>query len=237
MGQAESVDGPRGKVLQLDGQGYLEVAPDPRLDLTSAVTLEAWVRPGTLPPGGARILDKSRVGTSNGYLLDTHPGNSLRLIVERAALSFDARLPADEWSHVAATVDAAGRLALFVNGKQVAAADQAGPSKLRACWQQIARLRAFHGRLVAAGLGDTYEAHHARLAIACQAALQERLRRLAAGTLTPLDAPTGICRAQVLSVHDRQAVRGARQDARIVREIRRRAPATDFFAILAVIRQ
>ena len=90
------------------GKGYLEVAPDPRLDLTSAVTLEAWVRPDQLAAGGARILDKSRVGTSNAYLLDTHPGGSLRLIVERGTLSYDAQLPADEWSHVAATVDAAG---------------------------------------------------------------------------------------------------------------------------------
>jgi len=189
VGKVESVESPRGTVLQLDGQGYLEVAPDARLDLTSAVTLEAWVRPGTLPPGGARILDKSRVGTANAYLLDTHPGNSLRLIVERATLSFDARLPADAWSHVAATADAAGRLALFVNGKRVAAADHAWSEQLAGMARQMERLRAFHGRLVAAGLGDTYEAHHARLAIASQAALHERLRRLAAGTLTPLATP------------------------------------------------
>jgi hypothetical protein len=190
VGQVELVDGPGGKVLQLDGQGYLEIAPDARLDLTSALTLEAWVRPAALPAGGARILDKSRVGTSDAYLLDTHPGNSLRLIVERAALSFDAQLPTDKWSHVAATVDAAGRLALFVNGKQVAAADHAWPEQLARMTAQIARLETFHGRLVAAGLGDTYEAQHARLAIACQAVLRERLRRMTAGTLTPLAAPT-----------------------------------------------
>ena len=42
------------------------------------------------------------------------------MIVEWGAPSFDAKLPAGQWSHIAGTVDADGVLALYVNGKQVA---------------------------------------------------------------------------------------------------------------------
>ncbi len=186
VGELQPVDGPDGKVLQFAGKGYLEVAPDPRLNLTSDLTLEAWLRPDQLAPGGARILDKSRVGTSNGYLLDTHPGMSLRLIVERGVLSHGAQLPTDKWTHVAATVNAAGQLALYIGGRQVAAARHASPAEAATLSDRIARLRRFHAALAAAGLGDSYEAAHARLAVACHAATFQRFQLLAAGKLARL---------------------------------------------------
>ena len=186
VGELPSADGPNGNVLQFGGNGYLEVASDPRLNLTSDLTLEAWLRPDQLASGGARILDKSRVGTSNGYLLDTHPGMSLRLIVERGTLSHGAQLPTDKWTHVAATVNAAGHLALYIDGKQVAAVQHASPAEASTLSDRIARLRQFHAALSAAGLGDSYEAAHARLAVACHATTFQRLQLLAAGKLARL---------------------------------------------------
>ncbi|MHB8953662.1 MAG: LamG domain-containing protein [Pirellulaceae bacterium] len=185
VGEAEVVDGSAGEVLQLRGNGYLEVAPDPRLHLDRACTLEAWLRCETLPATGARILDKSRVGTSNGYLLDTLPGNSLRLIVAQGTLAHDAKLPTDSWSHVAATVDPSGRLALFVNGQQVATAQPESPVALHNI--RVARLRRIHQRLVAAGLDESYEAYHLRLVLACYAVAWQRQQLLADGRLTRLE--------------------------------------------------
>ncbi len=121
VGEVEVTDAPGGRALRLTGKGWVEVADDPAFDLTQAVTLAAWVQPEQLPDAGGRILDKSRAGTSNGYLLDTYPGNSLRMIVEPSTLSYDARLPAGRWSHVAATFDAAtGPQRLYHNGEVVA---------------------------------------------------------------------------------------------------------------------
>ena len=120
------VDSLHGKVARFTGKGYLEVAHDPRLNLTKALTLEAWVCPAALPGGGGRIIDKSEAGTSNGFLLDTHPGNSLRLIVEVGVSHFDAKLPPERWVHVAATVTPEGKIALYIDAKPVAA--QTGPS-------------------------------------------------------------------------------------------------------------
>jgi len=85
------------------------------------VTLEAWVRPAKLPAGGARIIDKITPGGSDGFLLDTYPGNSLRLVTAVGTLEAKNALPANRWSHVAALIDHdRGRLSLFVDGKEIA---------------------------------------------------------------------------------------------------------------------
>lgn len=108
-----------------------EVESSAVLNLKDAITLEAWVKPDQLPSGGARIIDKSIVGTSDGYLLDTCPGNSLRMITADSTLTFDAKLPAGEWSHVAGVFSASkGIFKLYVNGKEVADAGRAGMKPL-----------------------------------------------------------------------------------------------------------
>jgi len=98
-----------------------EAGIDPALDLTDEVTLEAWVQADPMPEAGGRILDKSRPGTYDGYLLDTYPGNSLRLHTPQGGCSFDAKLPADKWTHVAAVYSSSKKIArLFMNGREVA---------------------------------------------------------------------------------------------------------------------
>ncbi len=188
VGEVPVIDSPYGKVAHFTGRGYFEVAHDPCLNLTEALTLDAWIRPATLPQGGGRIIDKSEVGTSNAFLLDTCPGNSLRLIVEAGVTSFDAKLPADKWVHVAATAAGDGKLALYVNGKPVEAHRE--PSRPVIDWGQLVSrvggIRTFHKRLVDAGLGESYEAAHARLAVACLAAAHARMKSIGEGRLPAL---------------------------------------------------
>lgn len=92
-------------------------------DFRAGFTLEVWVKPQKFGGGGARLLDKINPGSSDGFLLDTFPGNSLRLICGHTTLQQPNVLPADRWTHVAAVADsAAGGCRLFVNGKLVAGA-------------------------------------------------------------------------------------------------------------------
>jgi len=124
-GKAESVaidEGLSGYALRLDGEGYLNIPHNRILNCTQGVTLEAWIRPAKpLGAGGARIIDKSPVGAATAYLLDTYPGNSLRLIHRDPHLGYDAQLPVGQWSHVAATINGeTGDAALYLNGKRVA---------------------------------------------------------------------------------------------------------------------
>ncbi len=85
------------------------------------LTVEGWVKPAKLPPSGARLVDKITPGTSDGFLLDTHPGNSLRFICGSKILQYQDALPAGQWSHVAAVADpATGGCRLYLNGRVVA---------------------------------------------------------------------------------------------------------------------
>jgi hypothetical protein len=95
-------------------------AVDPDV-LTGALTLEAWVKPATMPTHGGRIVDKVTPGGGDGFLLDTYPGNSLRFIVGREVLQKRDILSPDKWHHVAAVVDPeAGRFVLYHDGVNVA---------------------------------------------------------------------------------------------------------------------
>lgn len=115
-GLALSENGPIYQTRQT-GQAASERAPD----LADAVTLEAWVKADPMPQGGGRILDKLIPGTNTGFLLDTYPGNSLRLITARGQCSYDAHLSDDHWTHVAGVYSASQKImALYVDGKEVA---------------------------------------------------------------------------------------------------------------------
>ena len=93
----------------------------PGWDFTAGLAIEAWVRPGHLPPGGGRIADRITPGASDGWLLDTNPGSSLRFIVGRTIVSADAALRENEWFHVAAVADpTTGRIAIYLNGELLA---------------------------------------------------------------------------------------------------------------------
>ncbi|MCU0961971.1 MAG: LamG domain-containing protein [Pirellulaceae bacterium] len=188
VGDCPPCDAPGGGALQLTGQGFLEVAHDPRLDLVDGGTICAWICPQQQGAGGGRIVDKCTVGAANGYVLDTFPGNALRLITERAVLTCDAGLPPDVWVHVAATVDAEGELALYVDGRRIAHRAGGEPTpELAELDARIAHLRRFHGSLVAAGLSACYEAAHARLAVEYLATTCRRFELLAAGEIAPLE--------------------------------------------------
>jgi alpha-L-fucosidase 2 len=107
--------------LMLSSDGPIYGNDDHALGLKDAVTLEAWVRADRMPEAGGRILDRLTPGTSDGYTLDTYPGNSLRLITAGGLCRFDARLPADRTVHVCGVYSASERIsALYVDGREVA---------------------------------------------------------------------------------------------------------------------
>ena len=189
IGEVTVAEGRGGKAVRLSG-GYLEVAADPKLDLRTGCALAAWVRPKVLPPTGSRILDKSKAGTANGYLLDTCPGNSLRLIVERGSLGCSSQLAPDRWAHVAATVDSEGSLALYVNGKLAAGQKRDQPPDIETLEHGASALRKLHERLAAAGLSDCYESAHARLALWCVDTCNRRFEMLGEGKLQQLPEPS-----------------------------------------------
>jgi hypothetical protein len=107
------------------GRAAGPVAGSASWDFARGFTIEAWVRAEKLPGGGARFVDKITPGGRDGFLFDTYPGNSLRLICGPSELNVPDAVPAGRWTHVAAVADSdAGGCRLYVDGKLVA--DNAG---------------------------------------------------------------------------------------------------------------
>ena len=107
---------------RLDNRSTIYAVPAQRaLNLETDFTLEAWVKADRMSPAGGRILDQSMPGTQLGYMLDTHPGNSLRLLNATGMCRYRAELP-DSWTHVVGVFSVSQKaLKLYVNGTQVAA--------------------------------------------------------------------------------------------------------------------
>lgn len=186
-GQVRETAGPQGKAVELDGKGYFfDAGSELRFCLQGEVTMDAWIRPG---PKGGRILGKTHYASPTyGYVLDYTADGELRCSVASGTLRYPARLPADRWSRVTATVTYDGTITLYVDGKQVArqpwlplpAEDYAAINN------RVNIIRDFYNRLLKAGLGNSYEAEHARLAVGYWATTCQRLKMVATGKLTPL---------------------------------------------------
>jgi len=103
--------------LVLDGRRGYAAGHCKALDLADAVTMEAWIKPGEFADSSARILDKD----DNAYMLDTHPGRSLRMIAGNVPTRYAAKLPRGLWTHVVGVYDRKANVrSLYVNGKLVA---------------------------------------------------------------------------------------------------------------------
>ena len=99
----DSLDGPPGHGLAIGFQSdsTTEIVDDVSLDATSAITLEMWVRPASLPPSGERfgLLD------NNGqYGLFLAPEGKVRCAMSTTT-SIALELEIDAWSHVACSYD------------------------------------------------------------------------------------------------------------------------------------
>lgn len=120
--------------LSLDG-GWFELSSAQAPDFGRGVTLFARIE-SSADLGAARIFDKITPGGADGFLLDTHPGDSLRWIVGDRIVQAPGVLKGRSAARVAATYDAStGRAALFLDGRKVAEggprwSDPAPPSRV-----------------------------------------------------------------------------------------------------------
>jgi len=101
-----------GQSFSFDGtDDYVQVPDSASLDLTAQITIDAWVYPTVL---GRRVVDKITAGGSDGYLLDTWPGN-VRFIVGNIGVVGSTPLSTGVWTHIAGTYNGS-QLRVYVNG-------------------------------------------------------------------------------------------------------------------------
>ena len=116
------VEGPHA--LSLDGYGdYMEVADDDSLDITEAITLETWVKPGDQSAGNFnRIITKPHTSCTDPfdmYCMLIHTSGRIRFQISISGTHryLDAQrvLPINEWSHVVESYDG-NQMKIYING-------------------------------------------------------------------------------------------------------------------------
>lgn len=83
-------------------------------DFAGAVSFETWILPEDKESG--RVLDKLTPGKQDGFLLDTWPGLSLRLICGSQQRDFPGVLKPGVWQHIAVVLDR-GSPRVFLDGQ------------------------------------------------------------------------------------------------------------------------
>ena len=119
-GATWNTGGRYGKALSFDGvNDWVTVADSNALDLTTGMTLEAWVRPAAA--GGWRTVMLKERGADLAYALYSN-SSANRPNGYAGAYSIDgtAALAQNSWTHLALTYDRVN-LRLYVNGVQVGA--------------------------------------------------------------------------------------------------------------------
>ena len=113
--------GKYGRALTFDGvNDWVTVADAADLDLTTGMTLEAWVRPSSLGSWRTVILKQS----PGGLAYSLYASNEQSLVESDVNIGADvgaaapAALAVNTWSHLAVSYDGTA-LRLFVNGVEV----------------------------------------------------------------------------------------------------------------------
>lgn len=122
-------NGRYGNALHFDGQNdWVTIPHSDSLNLSTGLTLEAWVYPQSLTTGGKTVILKEADGDAV-YNLYANENADLPISSffdgQYHVISGPNQLPANEWTHLVATYDGQYQR-LYVNGVEVAKQGQSG---------------------------------------------------------------------------------------------------------------
>ncbi|MEQ9425076.1 MAG: LamG-like jellyroll fold domain-containing protein [Cyclobacteriaceae bacterium] len=111
-----------GNALDFDGtDDYVEIADDNALDITSNLTLEAWVNLTSTPGGDAGVISKYETTNDRSYGLYIDNSGQPQFSVSNdgsvvVSTSNTTSLPTSEWHHIAAVYTPNTSITLYIDG-------------------------------------------------------------------------------------------------------------------------
>jgi len=125
--------------LNLDGNSWAEVHDNASLDITDAITLEAWVKwEDTRDQTGIMGRWGANSAIDRNYMLYVENSTNVRLYINTAFLEYTSMTTG--WRHIVGTYDKAN-MRLYVDGTQVAVAAQTSDITTSAKVLEIGRYR------------------------------------------------------------------------------------------------
>jgi hypothetical protein len=190
-GASWSAQGRFGNALSFDGSDDMAtVADSASLDLTTGMTLQAWVNPVTLSSWRTIVVKEMPGNLVYGLYANSstsRPVGEVRTSTLRAAYG-TAQLPLNSWSHLATTYDGAN-LRFYLNGALVRTTSATGNITVSGSPLRIGATTVWgeHFR----GLIDEVRIYNRALSLAeIQADMNISVDEQAGPTATPTDTPT-----------------------------------------------
>ena len=117
LDRPQRIIGPMGGALDFHGADAITVVDSPSLDLTTALTVSAWINPEVEDQLGYILAKNFGWATDMAYAVSVHDGK-LRIVINNVLVTSNATVPTKEWSHIAITWTDATVL-FYVNGTLV----------------------------------------------------------------------------------------------------------------------